>query len=220
VSAAIAVGIEAAPGKVFASALDWPGWSRAGREEAGALAALAAAANRYADVAREAGLAFDPVGPGDLEVVERLPGTSTTAFGAPDAVFALDGRPTTAADGERLVALLRAAWAILERIASAAPAELRKGPRGGGRDRDAILAHVVGAESAYARRIGERLREPGPGDRAAIAAVRAAIVDVLARPTDGGPVPGGSWPARYAARRIGWHALDHAWEIEDRTPTA
>jgi len=29
--------------------------------------------------------------------------------------------------------------------------------------------------------------------------------------------PDRSWPPRYAARRIAWHALDHAWEIEDRS---
>jgi len=79
---------------------------------------------------------------------------------------------------------------------------------------------VVAAESEYARRIGLRLREPDPGDVGSAAAIRAAIVDVLARPTDGGAIPGGRWPARYAARRIAWHILDHAWEIEDRAELA
>ncbi len=216
----IAIGLEATPKKTFASALDWPGWSRAGRDEAVAVAALAASAGRFAIVAREAGLTFGPAGPGDIRVVERLPGTATTAFGAPDVVFAMDARPTDAADGERLATLVRAAWALLDRVAAIAPAELRKGPRGGGRDRDAIVAHVVAAESAYARRIGMRLHEPDPGDVGAAAGSRAAIADVLARPTDGGPIPGGRWPARYAARRIAWHVLDHAWEIEDRAEPA
>lgn len=212
----IAIGLETTPKKAFASALEWPGWSRAGRDEAVAVGALAASAGRFAVVAREAGFAFGPVAPGDIQVVERLPGTATTAFGAPDVVFALDARPTDAADGERLGALVRAAWARLDRVAAIAPAELRKGPRGGGRDRDAIVAHVVAAESAYARRIGLRLREPDPGDLGAAAAIRAAIAEVVVRPTDGGPIPGGRWPARYAARRIAWHVLDHAWEIEER----
>jgi hypothetical protein len=212
----IAIGLESTPKKAFASALEWPGWSRAGRDEAVALAALAASAGRFAIVVRDAGLEFRPVAPGDIVVVERLPGTATTAFGAPDVVFAMDARPTGAADGERLATLVRAAWTLLDRVAAIAPAELRKGPRGGGRDRDAIVAHVVAAESAYARRIGLRLREPDAGDVGAVAAIRAAIADVLARPTDGGPILGGRWPARYAARRIAWHVLDHAWEIEDR----
>ena len=197
----IAIGLEATPKRTFASALDWPGWSRAGRDEAVAVAALAASAGRYEIVAREAGLAFGPVASGDIEVAERLTGTATTAFGAPDAVFAMDARPTDAADGERLATLVRAAWAFLDRVA-------------------AIVAHVVAAESEYARRIGLRLREPDPGDVGSAAAIRAAIVDVLARPTDGGAIPGGRWPARYAARRIAWHVLDHAWEIEDRAEPA
>ena len=212
----IATGLESTSKKTFASALDWPGWSRAGRDEALAVAALAASAGRFAIVAREAGLAFGPVAPRDIEIVERLPGTPTTAFGAPDIVFAMDARPTDAADGERLATLVRAAWTILDRVAALAPAELRKGPRGGGRNRDAIVSHVVAAESAYAGRISLRLQEPDPGDVGAVAATRAAIADVLARPTDGGPISGGRWPARYAARRIAWHVLDHAWEIEDR----
>jgi hypothetical protein len=41
-------------------------------------------------------------------------------------------------------------------------------------------------------------------------------VAVLSRPSDGGPLAEKGWPARYAARRIAWHALDHAWEMEDR----
>ena len=212
----VAIGLEAAPKKAFASALEWPGWSRSGRDETIALAALVASAGRYTIVAREAGLAFGPVAPGDVEIVERRPGTATTAFGAPDVVFAMDARPTDAADGERLTTLVRAAWAFLDQVVAIAPAGLRKGPRGGGRDRDAIVAHVVGAESAYARRLGLRPGQPGPGDVGAVAAMRAAIADALARPTDGGPIPGGRWPARYAARRIAWHVLDHAWEIEDR----
>ena len=216
----IAIGLEATPKKAFASALEWPGWSRAGRDEAAALAALAASAGRYAIAARETGLAFGPVAPGHIEVVERLPGTATTAFGAPDVVFAMDVRPTDAADGELLATLVRAAWALLDRVAAIAPAGLRKGPSGGGRDRAAIVAHVVAVESAYARRIGLRLREPDPGDVGCAAAIRAAIVDVLARPTDGGAIPGGRWPARYAARRIAWHVMDHAWEIEDRAEPA
>src|SRR5450759_5295048 len=211
----IAIGLEATPKRTFASALDWPGWSRAGRDEAVAVAALAASAGRYEIVAREAGLAFGPVASGDIEVAQRLPGTATTAFGAPDAVFAMDARPTDAADGERLATLVRAAWAFLDRVAAIAPAELRKGPRGGGRDRDAIVAHVVAAESAYGRRIGLRLREPDPGDVGSATAIRAAIVDVLARPTDGGAIPGGA--GRPGMRLAGSHGT--SWITPGRSRT-
>jgi hypothetical protein len=39
----------------------------------------------------------------------------------------------------------------------------------------------------------------------------------LRRPSKGGPLTEKGWPQPYAARRIAWHVLDHAWEIEDRT---
>jgi len=80
-----------------------------------------------------------------------------------------------------------------------------------------MVAHVLGAEVAYARKLGVRLREPDPGDAAAVAAHREAIAGVLRAARDGTPPDAKGWPPRYAARRIAWHALDHAWEIEDRS---
>jgi hypothetical protein len=213
----VLVGVEATEKRAFASALDWPGWSRSGRDESTALAALVAVAARYVRVL-DAAHRDAPGAEAILDVLERLPGTSTTDFGAPDVAFEADARPADPAEAERLASLVRAAWDALDAAAALAPAALRKGPRGGGRDRDAIVAHVASAEAAYGRRIGLRLREPDAGDVATREANRAAIVEVLQRPSDGGPVAGGKWPARYAARRIAWHALDHAWEIEDRSP--
>jgi hypothetical protein len=106
---------------------------------------------------------------------------------------------------------------VFDEVAGAAPAQLRKGPRGGGRDRDKIIDHVLGADAAYARKLGVRHREPAAGDTAAVAALRAEVLAVLSSPSDGTPPVPKGWPARYAARRIAWHALDHAWEIEDRS---
>jgi hypothetical protein len=203
--------------RAFAAAFDWPGWCRAGRNEEQALAALAAAAPRYRPVAAAAGLAFPERH--DLEVLERLPGTATTDFGAPGVVPARDSAaPVTADEAASLAAFLVASWEYLERVVAGAPAVLRKGPRGGGRDRDAIVTHVAGAESAYARKLaGIKVPEPAPGDEAAVAALRAAILEALRRPSDGGPLLPNGWPQRYAARRLAWHVLDHAWEIEDRS---
>ena len=207
----IQVGIETTDTKVFASALDWPGWSRAGRTEAAALEALAAVRARYAAVVHLATIA----GPGDgpLEVVERLPGNATTSFGAPAIVFAADREPADEQEAARLASLVAAAFTTLDTVVAAAPAELRKGPRGGGRDRDGVVEHVRGAHGGYLRpTVG---REPvGTGD----AERRATMLAVIGRPSDGTPPEGAKWPQRYAARRIAWHALDHAWEIEDRTP--
>jgi len=102
-------------------------------------------------------------------------------------------------------------------VVAAAPAELRKGPRGGGRDTAKIVAHVMDSDGAYANEMGIKVRSFAPDDRAAIQAMRQAMLDVLRAARDGEPLAGRRWPARYAAHRIAWHALDHAWEIEDRT---
>ena len=123
-----------------------------------------------------------------------------------------DLRPVTSAQANRFADLLQAAWDTLADVAAAAPAELRKGPRGGGRDRDKVVAHVEDAERSYVRKIGLRPAADAPIDE-----VRAQVMEVFRLGTDGSPLPGGTWPLRYAARRITWHVLDHAWEIEDRS---
>lgn len=206
--------IEAGAKRVFASALEWPGWSRSGRDEASALDALASYAERYGAVARAAHLRF-PAHP-TFEVVERVTGNVTTDFGASAIVATSEHQPPTAAEARRLVAILEAAWETLDEVAAHAPASLRKGPRGGGRDRDKVVEHVLGGEHGYVPKIGVRFSQPKIGDRAAIEAGRAAILDAF-RAAAAKDAPETAWPVRYAARRITWHVLDHAWEIEDRS---
>jgi hypothetical protein len=206
--------VETAPKRVFVSALDWPGLARGARQEAGAIEMLLAAPPRYARIAEAAGLAF-PVEGVRLEVEERIDGDAGTEFGVPSVVAAADRTPVTAPEGARLAALVEAAWAAFDRIAGDAPAELRKGPRGGGRDTSQIVAHVNDADAAYAGVLGIP-----PAGRRPIERCRAAVLARLREPSDGSPIAGKKWPPRYAARRIAWHALDHAWEIEDRSELA
>ena len=206
----IRVMVEAASKRVFVAALDWPGWVRGGKDEGLAVEALLTAAPRFAAVTAEAGLAFD-AGTLDLDVVERLPGGSGSEFGVPSGIAEADRAPVDAAEAARLAAIVEAAWVVFDRVAAAAPEELRKGPRGGGRDRTKIVGHVNEADAAYAREIGLASR---PKE---VPALRAAMLQVLRMPSDGSPLAGRKWTQRYAARRIAWHALDHAWEIEDRT---
>ena len=210
--------LEVGTKRVFACALDWPGWCRAGRRDEDALAVLAAYLPRYAAVAERAGLALPADAADEFDVTERLPSTGGHAdFGALGQVATSDTRPVAAEEAARIAALLEAAWTTFDQVAAAAPAELRKGPRGGGRDRDKMVDHVLAAESVYARKIGVRFPPPAVGDAAAIAGARAALLAVLGLPADrASPVPNG-WPNRYAARRIAWHVLDHAWEMEDRS---
>jgi hypothetical protein len=182
----------------FACAVDWPGWARRGKGDEAALEQLLAHADRYAAV-------VPGFVPGVLRVVGTVRGTGTTDFGAPDARGPWDDGP---ADLERLADRLEDCWAAFDRVVAGASAELRKGPRGGGRDRDEIARHVQESERSYGRslRVAVPPRTPWPDQRAALAAaVRAGA-------------PGSSWPVPYAVRRCAWHVLDHAWEIEDKDP--
>ena len=211
----VSVFIEVGSKRVFASAADWPGWCRTAKTEELALEALLAYVPRFEVVARHAGIAFPSAI--ELSVVEHLPGDATTDFGAPSTTAEAEREKLTAAKAKRQVALVRAAWAVLEEIAAQSPAELRKGPRGGGRDRDKMLDHVVGAECAYARKIGLKIKQPAFDDHDAVAAMREEIAAVLGSTSDGSPVVERGWTSRYTARRIAWHALDHAWEMQDRS---
>jgi hypothetical protein len=221
---AIPVYLESGSKRAFACALDWPGWCRVGKGEASALEALAAYAPRYEVVAAAARVPFPP---GDLdalqadafEVAERVAGSKNADFGTLGGPIARDAEPLTAGEAARQAALLSAAWSVFDQAVAGAPAELRKGPRGGGRDRDAIVRHVVEAEAGgYAARIGLRLVAPPPGDAPALQAHREAILAVLGQAAPAHT--GKGWPLRYAARRFTWHVLDHTWEIEDRREPA
>ena len=194
--------VEVGGKRAFASAADFPGWSRSGKDEAAALANLAAYAPRYAKVAKLARIDFPKAVP-SFEVVERLKGNPTTDFGAPAIPARRESKPMTAKETERMVALMDACWRYLDQVRARAPQALRKGPRGGGRDRDKMYQHVIDAELEYGKGIGLRLKQPD----------RKVLQQRL-----GNPKSEGRWPVTYAARRIAWHALDHAWEMEDRLP--
>jgi hypothetical protein len=197
--------LEIGSSKTFACALDWPGWCRAGRDEHAALEALAAYADRYRPVAEMAGVRFARSAGDGFEVVERVTGDATTNFGAPGRPSDADSKALTAKQAERLASLVAASWAVFDRVVKDAPPDLRKGPRGGGRDRDKMAAHVAAAEAAYLRKVGVRTGRADFLD--ALRAARRPQPDLATK----------SWPWRYAARRVAWHALDHAWEIEDRS---
>src|SRR5712691_9655500 len=154
----VEVYLEVGRKRAFAGALDWPGWCRSGRNEEAALEALAAFGPRYAKAmgARAAKGFAAPTDASSLRVVERLEGDATTDFGAPSIAPSADDRPLDDAELDRQVSLLRACWAALDRAARAARGkELRKGPRGGGRELDAIVRHVLGADAGYLSLIGD-----------------------------------------------------------------
>ena len=220
--------VEVGSKRVFAGALEWPGWCRSAKDEAGAVDALLDYGPRYAAVLTEAGLdeAFEaPTDSSALSVVERLRGGAGTDFGAPGAAPAADEATLDAQAAERQVAILRACWAALDRAAAAAEGvTLRTGPRGGGRDLSKMLGHVLEAEQAYLLKLGSRPPK-GDGSRAHVAAHRDATLAALTARALGQAVPNPSqtkalWSPRYFVRRAAWHVLDHAWEIEDRARPA
>ena len=134
VDATVKVALEVGSRRTFATALDWPGWCRAGRDEDSALDALLAYAPRYAAVLGAHVQGFEqPRYVSAVEVVERNRGDASTEFGAPGTPPGGDERPSTSRDLARLEAILRACWAAFDAEArSAEGVELRTGPRGGG----------------------------------------------------------------------------------------
>jgi plasmid stabilization system protein ParE len=217
VAGAIPVYLEIGDKRVFASAIDWPGWTRSGKDEEAALEKLAAYAPRYAAVPKAARVDFAAGVKPAFKVIERVKGNATTDFGAPGIHASSDIKPLSREQADRICALLAASWKVFDGVAARAPAELRKGPRGGGRDRDKIADHIIDAESGYVPKLGLRLKTPPRQDVAAVRAWRKAITDAITA-SAGGPQAGEKrWPPRYVARRMAWHLLDHAWEIEDRS---
>ena len=213
----VEVYVESTDRRVFTCAYQWPGWARSGKTEDQALDTLVKYAPRYAPVAKAAGLEFAIDATTPPRVLDRVQGNATTAFGAPAQVMPADLEKTSEADAARLMALLAGCWTILDRVAAAAPESLRKGPRGGGRDRSKILEHVVGAEVEYGRMLGLKLPGPDLSSDGELAAHRAALLQGLRLADTTFVDRGKGWPMRYATRRLAWHVMDHAWEMEDRS---
>jgi hypothetical protein len=221
----IPVYLEVTRKRTFAGALEWPGWCRSGKTPDDALEALVAYADRYAAVIAGSELGFErPSSVDDFEVVERLEGTATTVFGAPGVAPDADGRPLDAKELERLTAILEASWHAFDQAAAqAVGVTLTKGPRGGGRDLPKMESHVLETDEGYLAQLGCRPpRLPNATVAEYAAAVRATAVDALAARAGGRPVADprqtkNPWSPRFYVRRAAWHALDHAWEIEDRS---
>lgn len=209
--------------RTFAGALDWPGWCRSGLDPDSALAALLDYGARYAAILRGTRLGFvAPTDGAELRVVERIRGNATTDFGAPGMAPKSDANPVDDADLGRLEKLLGAGWRAFDAAAEAARGKtLRTGPRGGGRSVEAIVAHLLEADGAYLGAVGWKR----PADRGAVrerlTQTRDAIVAALGAAARGeipakGPRGGVRWTARYFVRRVAWHVVAHAWEIDRR----
>jgi hypothetical protein len=206
--------------RVVACAFDWPGWDRSARLGQDAVAVLAAYRPRYAKVAELAGLGSEFAAAGDFEVVEQVAGIGMTDY------YGLSGRaatpehdPMTEAELERKVALLRASWISFDAMAARVSAELRKGPRGGGWEKDRIIRHVNGAEiDEFAPKVGVKVPLETRDDPEALLAYREAFVAGV-RDHHARDEAARTWALQFLIRRCAWHMLDHAWELEDRDLT-
>jgi hypothetical protein len=205
--------------QVVAVAPDWPGLERGAKTGEAAIARVQAYLPRYAPVANLAGMGAQFAAITTVEVVERYRGTGSTDFwGISFACSGSDRQVVTSAELERELRLLQACWAFFDEVRSRVSAQLQKGPRGGGRDRDRIVRHTVGTEQQWAAKLGVRtplgvlltdegLRAHRDAYRTAIQALHAQ--GKLAR----------TWPLRYLIRHTAYHTLDHAWEMQDKDLT-
>jgi hypothetical protein len=209
--------------RAVAFSLDWPGWSRGARSPELALETLESYRERYRTVADRAGMAneFDAAGP--LEVVEDRVGSGSTDFwGISFTPSTAERAPMTEAELDRGITLLRACWAFFDDVAGRVSAEMRRGPRGGGRDRDQIVRHTIRVESEdFARKVGLRIPEGAALTPDGLRAYREAYVAAM-RAYNAGEVTRRmrSWTLPFLVRHSAFHTLDHAWEMEDKDLTS
>jgi hypothetical protein len=205
--------------KVVAVAPDWPGLERGAQTGEAAIERLESYLPRYAPVAQLAGMAAEFAARTTVDVVEHYPGTGSTDFwGISFAFSGVDRHDMSSDELDRALTLMQACWTFFDAVRMRVSAELQKGPRGGGRDRDHIVRHTLGAEQDFARKVGvitpqsalltdEGLHAHRDAYRRAIRALHSE--GKMAR----------TWPLRYLIRHTAFHTLDHAWEMEDKDLT-
>lgn len=205
--------------KVAAFAIDWPGWSRGARTGPEAVEVLAAYRDRYRPVAALAGLGDEFDAAGDLELVEDHVGVGSTDFwGISFAPSSFELEPMGADELERKISLLEASWRYFDDVAARVSAEMQKGPRGGGRNRDEIVRHALGWERAdLAKRVGVVVDPIVPPTPDGFSSHRDEFVAALRTyNAEGRMARGRNWTIGLLIRHTAYHALDHAWEMEDK----
>jgi hypothetical protein len=205
--------------RVVAGALDWPGLDRWGTSEEDALEKLTAYVPRYAGVAERAGIAKAFEGGRDIEVIERVPGSSSTDFwGIAHVPSQIEREVLSAPDLERRLEILQATWAYFDDVAAHVSKELRPGPRSAGRTREQIVRHVYANEpEQMSRKVEVRTPKEVVLTPKGLAAHRQAYLDAI-RAYNAEGKPARTWPIQFLIRRTAHHAMDHAWEMEDRAP--
>jgi hypothetical protein len=206
--------------RVVAVAPDWPGLERGAKTEDAALERLQSYRPRYARVATLAGLAAEFAADDTLEVVECYPGTGSTDFwGISFAFSSIDRQAMSTEELDRELTLMQACWTVFDGMRGRVSAEMQKGPRGGGRDRDQIVRHVLGVEQDWAQKVGVRTPDGGVvTDDEGLKAYRDAYCTAIRAYHAEGKMAR-TWPLRYLIRHTAYHTMDHAWEMEDKDLT-
>ena len=207
--------------RVVAGAMDWPGLDRWGTSEDDAIEKLLSYVPRYSGVAERAGLAKAFARARDLEVVERVRGSSSTDFwGIAHVPSRIEAEVLSPAALERRLDLLRAGWAYFDDVAARVSRELRPGSRSAGRSREQIIRHVYANEpEQFSRKVEVRTEREVVLKPNGLEAHRHAYLDAI-RAYNAAVKPARTWPIQFLVRRTGHHVMDHAWEMEDRDLSA
>ena len=205
--------------QIAAVAADWPGLERGGKTADIAIAKLQSYVPRYAHIAKLAGMDQAFAATTTVDVVEQYSGTGSTDFwGISFAFSSIDQQAMSKEELDRELTLLQACWAFFDIVRFRVSAEMRKGPRGGGRDRDHIVRHTIVAEQDWATGLGLPRIENIYLDEDLLKAHRNAFCHAIREFHSQGKISG-KWPLRYLIRHTAYHTLDHAWEMQDKDLT-
>ena len=208
--------------KVVAVALNWPGLERGAKTEQEAIESLRAYIPRYSPVAKLAKLDATLNAIKNFDVVEQYQGTGSTDYwGISFAFSSFDKQDMLADELERELTLMQACWAFFDDVSSRVSAEMQKGPRGGGRDRDQIIGHAFRTEQDWAEKVGVFTPDDALMTDKRLKSHRHAYCQAIRDYHAQGIMPGkvAKWPIRFLIRHTAYHTLDHAWEMEDKDLT-
>lgn len=206
--------------KVVAVAPDWPGLERGAKTVEAAIEKLESYIPRYANVAKLAGMDAEFGAIRNVEVLEKYQGTGSTDFwGISFAFSSIDERDISSTELERALRLMNGCWTFFDDVRLRVSAEMHKGARGGGRDRDRIVRHTLGNEQEWAGKVGVH---PPQGevvtDNEGLKAYRSAYCAAI-RTFHSQHKVARTWPLRFLIRHSAYHTMDHAWEMEDKDLT-
>ena len=209
--------------KVAAVAPDWPGLERGGKSAEDAIERLRSYATRYALVAKLAEMDVEFSASKNFDVVEQYPGPGSTDFwGISFGFSSIDKQGMSGDELERELVLMQACWRYFDDVRKQVSAEMQKGPRGGGRDRDHIVRHTLSVEQDWASGVGVPVPDDAMLAGKALKVYRDAYCHAIRDHHTQGKWAGkrAKWPLRYLIRHTAFHTLDHAWEMEDKDLTA